>query len=72
MQRLKSILEAHPKRPRYAIWCHQKGIFENNATDTRYHDVIIEARIETKEFIDQLRIVFSTIDIVFSGNCILK
>ena len=42
-------------------------IFENNVTDMPYHNAIDETRIEMKEFINQLRTVFSTIDILFSG-----
>ena len=41
-----------------------RGIFENNVTDMPYHNAIDETRIEMKEFINQLRTVFSTINIL--------
>ena len=41
-------------------------IFENNVTDTRYNGAVDETSIEMEEFLNQLRIVFSTIEIVFS------
>ena len=66
MSRPKSGQEASEKAP-VPLHGGSSGIFKNNVTDMRYHNAVDETRIKTKEFINQLRTVFSTIDILFSG-----